>query len=58
MLKKIRAWLDRRTKGSTDPGKIDSARQDAMAGLGAKCRRPTTSRLSTKAARGTKHLAG
>jgi hypothetical protein len=35
MLKKIRAWLDRRTKGSTDPGKIDSARQDAMAGLGA-----------------------
>ena len=37
MLKKIRAWLDRRTKGSTDPGKIDSARQDAMAGLGANC---------------------
>jgi hypothetical protein len=31
MLKKIRAWLDRRTKGSVDPSKIDSDRQDAMA---------------------------
>ncbi len=34
MLKKIRAWLDRRTKGPTDPNKIDNDRQTAMAGAG------------------------
>jgi hypothetical protein len=35
VLQKIRAWLRRRTEGPTDPGKIDSSRQDAMAGMGA-----------------------
>jgi hypothetical protein len=34
MLKKIRAWLDKRTKGPTDPSKIDSDRQTAMANTG------------------------
>ncbi len=30
ILQKIRAWMRRRTKGPTDPSKIDSDRQTAM----------------------------